>query len=186
MNVLRTADRDRSMTALVSFHDVPIRRAIAFAIRDIEKHGGRVAIFSANRTTVAIREHNRLFGTNLSGQQELIDAFNAGHGNPANPISLTSHCGFADATVAALLNSVANGLSMLRAGERIPYWAEGVDLSDRGKIEDPSRFLRVAHKLGYDFRQPYKTGGEQHHVILVKSPIHTLESRGQIAKERHA
>lgn len=122
MHTLRTQDRDRSMTALVSFHHVPMPRGIAFVIRDIETDGAPVEIFSADRTMDAIGEHNRQFGTKLSGQAALLAAFRAGRGNPANPPDRTSHCYRADTTVAAVLNSIDNGVERLSAGARLPWW----------------------------------------------------------------
>lgn len=176
------------MTNLVSFHDVPMPRGIAFAIDHIEDHGGRVAIFSADRTHSAINEHNKQFGTHLSSQESLIAAFEAGRGNPANPVDRTSHCYRADATIARLLTHYGH---TTRVGARIPWWAVGIDLADKrrdGTIERESvdHFLAVSHHLGYDFKQPYSSGSERHHVILVNSPISKLESWNVISENRHA
>lgn len=182
MHTLRTEDRDRSMNTLVSFHSVPMPRMLAFAIRDIEHHGAPVAIFSGDRTVAAIAEHNRQFGTHLSAQQALIDAFNAGHGNPANPLNRTSHCYFADDTVAALMRAHGHAC---QAGGRLPRYALGLDLSDKGKVEDTRRFLNIAHLLGYQFMAPYTSGSEKHHVVCVQDPIAVLEARNQISKIRH-
>jgi hypothetical protein len=54
----------------------------------------------------------------------------------------------------------------------------------QGKREDCREFLRVAHKLGYEFIQPYTSGSEQHHVVCVKSPVTTLEHWNVISKAR--
>lgn len=187
MHTLRKEDRDRSMANLVSFHDVPMPRMVAFTIDHVERHGGRVAIFSADRTRPAIAEHNRQFGTRLKSQEELIEAAKHG-GNPANPVDRTSHCYRADATIAALLTRSGHPT---REGGEIPRWAVGVDLADRrkdGTIEQESvdRFLAVARQLGYSFRQPYSSGSERHHVILVASPIARLEDWNVISENRHA
>lgn len=183
MHRLRVEDRDRAMTAIVSFHNVPMPRMVAFAIRDIESDGAPVDVFSADRTTKAIGQHNAQFGTNLSGQAALVALFRAGLGNPANSPNTTSHCYCADASVAALLSRYH---APTQAGRKIPVWAVGIDLADKGKVETVERFLTVAHRLGYRFMQPYASGSERHHVILVSSPIPVLERRNQIAKERHA
>lgn len=189
MHTLRKQDRDASMTSLVSFHGVPMRRGIAFAIDHIESHSAHVAIFSANRTVGAIAEHNRQFGTHLSAQQALIDAHARDPRLPAaNPISQTSHCGYADPTIAALLTLYGHAA---RSGRKIPWWAEGTDLADivggEIQIEDVHRFLAKAHELGYDFCQPYpNSGNEKHHVILVNSPIPRLEAWNVISKNRSA
>lgn len=183
MHTLRTVDRDRSMTNLVSFHGVPMPRMIAFAIRDIERNGAPVVVASADRTVAAIAEHNAQFGTRLHAQQFLFDHQGEPGFNPANPPSRTSHCYKADATIAALLSRW--GVPTV-AGGPIPRWALGVDLDDVGKHEDVTKFMSVAHRLGYVFAQPYSSGSERHHVILVQSPIRPLERRNQISHVRHA
>lgn len=186
MHTLRKQDRDAAMVNLVSFHEVPMPRGIAFCIDHIEDHGGRVAIFSADRTTAAVREHNEQFGTSLHGQQWLIDQYHAGKGNPANPIKQTSHCYHADTTIARLLTRYGHPTSTEGS---IPWWALGIDLADRrkdGTIEEESvdHFLKVAHELGYEFRQPYSSGSERHHVILVNSPVARLEAWNVISEDR--
>lgn len=185
MHTLRVQDRDASMVNLVSFHGVPMPRMLAFAIRDIENHGAPVDIFSADRTTAAIAEHNRQFGTHLSAQQALIDAHARDPRNhaAANPLDRTSHCYFADDTVAALMHTHGHPC---QAGDKLPRWALGLDLSDKGKIEDVRRFLNIAHLLGYRFYAPYMSGSEKHHVVCVSSVIPVLEARNQISKNRHA
>lgn len=183
MHTLRKQDRDNSMTNLVSFHDVPMPRGIAFAIDHIEHHGASVAIFSADRTVAAVNEHNRQFGTHLHSQQYAIDHQGEPGWSAANPINRTSHCYYADQTVARLLTHYGH---TTRTGQKIPWWALGIDLADRGKSEDVSHFLSVAKKLHYDFRQPYSSGTERHHVILVNSPIASLENWNVISEVRHA
>lgn len=183
MHTLRTDDRDRSMEAVVSFHGVPMPRGVAFALRDIETDGAPISVFSADRTTGAIAEHNKQFGTHLSAQQHLVDLARQGRGNPANPPSRSSHCYCADATIANLLARAGRATSI---GGRIPWWAIGLDIADRGKVEDVSTFMRVARRLGYQFRQPYAAGSERHHVILVESPITVLEARNQISRNRRS
>lgn len=176
MHTLRKVDRDNSMQAYVSFQGVPMRRGQAFAIDHIERRGAKVDIFSACRRDKIIAEHNRQFGTHLHGQQFLFDHQGEPGFNPANPPNKTSHCGFADATIGALLR--------VPVGGELPWYAEGIDLCDRGKVEDVSNFLAVARGLGYHFVQPYRSGSERHHVILVESPIPVLERWSVISKDR--
>jgi hypothetical protein len=182
VHTLRKQDRDGSMTSLVSFHGVPIPRGLAFAIWHIEEHGAPVSIFSADRTVKAITDHNAQFGTQLHAQQFLFDNQNKPGFNPANPPARTSHCYFADGNP-AYKNSKGQ---IVAPGGRIPWYSVGIDLADKGKTEDCRHFLTVAHKLGYEFIQPYKVGSEQHHVIAVKSPVATLEHWNVISKERQA
>lgn len=170
------------MTVPVSFHLVPMFRGIAFAIDHIEDHGAKVAIFSADRRVSVLAEHNKQFGTHLKSQAQLIRDYQNGNGNPANPINRTSHCLYADASVAALLTRYGHPT---RIGGKIPWWALGIDLADKGKSEDVSAFLSKAHHLGYDFKQPYpRSSGERHHVILVNSPIPRLEAWNVISEDR--
>jgi len=170
------------MTNIVSFHMVPMPRALAFAIWHIEKHGAPVIVDSADRTVKMVTEHNKQFGTQLSIQQYLFDNQHKPGFNPANPPELTSHCYFADGNP-AYKNSRGQ---IIAPGARIPWYSLGIDLHDKGKVEDCRQFLAVAHKLGYEFIQPYSSGAEQHHVIAVKSPIATLEHWNVISKDRSA
>lgn len=176
MHTLRTQDRDNKMAVTISYEKVPMFRGIAFALHHIEKHGGHVDIFSADRRSDIVAEHNRQFGTHLHSQQYAIDHQGQPGWSAANPINRTSHCLYADATIGKLLG--------VRAGARIPWWALGIDLADRGKQEDVSHFLTVAESLGYHFKQPYSSGSERHHVILTRSPIATLERWNVISKHR--
>jgi hypothetical protein len=182
MKKLRTADRGASMTVIVSFHDVPMPRGLAFAISHIEQHGAPVSIYSADRTVAAIAEHNAEFGTNLHAQQYLFDNQGKPGFNPANPPNRTSHCYFADGNPAYKTPAGA----AIAPGGAIPWYSLGVDLSDVGKVEIVTQFLKVAHSLGYQFVQPYPSGSEQHHVVSVKSPIPTLEHWKVIATNRTA
>jgi hypothetical protein len=182
MKKLSTDDRAASMTEVVSFHDVPMPRGLAFAISHIERHGAPVSIFSADRTVGAIAAHNKQFGTALHAQQFLFDNQGKPGFNPANPPSRTSHCYFADGNPAY---KSTKG-QIIAPGGRIPWYSLGIDVSDVGKVEEVGRFLKVAHELGYEFVQPYSSGSERHHVISVKSPIATLEHWNVIAKNRKA
>lgn len=175
MHTLRKQDRDASMTNLVSFHGVPMPRGLAFAIDHIERHGGKVDIFSADRTVAAVAEHNRQFGTNLHAQQYLYDNQHRPGFNPANPPNRTSHAYYSDG------NPAYGGR---KAGARLPWYMLGIDLADDGRSEDVSRFLRVARRLGYHVTQPYASGSERHHIIFTQSPVENLERWNVISKNR--
>lgn len=168
------------MTNLVSFHNIPMPRGLAFSINHIEEHGAKVAIFSADRTVAAIAEHNRQFGTHLHSQAYLINLAARGLGNPANPISQTSHCYFADGNPAYRTPTD----KVIRPGGKLPWYMLGIDLSDWGKYEDVSRFRATARRLGYHVTQPYASGTEHHHIIFTKSPIANLERWHVISENR--
>jgi hypothetical protein len=183
MNILRTQDRDAPMTHFVSFHRVPMYRGTAFALHHIEDHGARLDIFSACRLDTVIKEHNREFHTHLMGQAQLVHLAAIGEGNPANPVNQTSHCGYADNVIHNLL--ARHGVN-IGVGGQLPWWAWGLDIADHGKFEDVSKFLTVSKRLGYKFVQPYPSGSERHHVIMVESPIANLERWNVISKNRSA
>lgn len=182
MHTLRLQDRDMPMTNMVSYKLVPMHRGLAFALYHMNKHGAPVDIFSACRIDKVIAEHNEQFHTNLHGQQYLYDHQHEAGFNPANPPSQTSHCLHADSYVKAALAEFGVHVEV---GGAIPWHALGLDLSDKGKSEDVSHFLSVAHHLGYEVVQPYKNAAqEKHHVIFVASPIPTLERWNVISKKR--
>lgn len=175
MNRFATADRAASMTHTVSYELVPMFRGLAFVLYHCARHGADVDVFSADRRDDVVREHNREFGTSLSGQQHLVDLWRAGKGNPANSPATTSHCLRSDG------NKAYGGRP---AGAEIPWYMLGLDISDHGKQEDVGHFLQVAHRLGYEVVQPYPVGSEQHHVVFTTSPVPVLERWNVIAEDR--
>src|SRR4051795_3807159 len=90
------------MTHTVSFHRVPMPRGLAFVNWHIEHHGGLMFVWSVDRRDRIIAEHNRQFGTNLHGQQWLIDAHarDPKRYAAANRVDRTSHCLYADGNAA--------------------------------------------------------------------------------------
>lgn len=182
-------DRNRSMINVVSFHDVPMPRGVAFMLNHIEEHGGKMYIWSADRRDAIIAEHNKQFGTNLHGQQWLVDMYARFPGNyaPANSPQTTSHCYRSDGNV----HYRDSRGRYIRSGDRIPWYMVGLDVEDKNDNDgrtgnDVDRILRVGHNLGYDLVRPYLVGSEGHHIICTESPIKTLENWNVIAKERHA
>ena len=170
-------NRDLPLLHTVNFHDVPIFRGLALCIADVEAHGAPVAIFSADRRDATIKRFNRKYGTNLHGQQYLYDNQGRPGFNPANSPSTTSHCLRADGN-AFYRNSRHR---VYAPGARMPWHLLGIDLSDKGKSENVSRFLHVAHMRGYHFGQPYPVGGERHHVVCATSPVTALVHNKVIA-----
>jgi hypothetical protein len=180
MHTLRIQDRDNSMTVTISYENVPMFRGLAFALRDIQNNGAPVSIFSADRRDAVVRAHNKQFGTQIHSQEYAV----AHQGQPgwsaANPVNRSSHCLRSDGNP-VYRNSRGQSIA---PGGRLPWYELGIDMADQGKAEDVSRFLKVAHRLGYHFVQPYSSGSEKHHVVCVHSPIPTLEHRNQISKDR--
>lgn len=177
MHTFTTAHRAEAMSHTVSYKRVPIFRGLAFALYHVDKHGGRIDLHSADRRHKEISEHNRQFGTTLSTQIELerLHAEDPAHHAPANSSFTSSHC----------LRSDGNAAYQGRvSGESIPWFQLGLDLDDHGKVEDPSHFIAVARRLGYELEQPYRAGSELHHVVFTASPVPVLERWNVISKER--
>lgn len=179
MHKFTTRHRDEKMTNIVSYQRVPIPRGLAFALYHIQKHGGGVDLFSADRTPRVIEDHNAQFGTHLSSQQRLVDLWRAGKGNPANSPSTTSHCYRSDGNGAYKVDG-----KQIPSGGTLPWYMLGLDIADVGEFENVDEFMAAARKLGYKVKQPYPVGGERHHVIFTESPIATLERANVISKNR--
>lgn len=175
MHTFTTAHRAEAMTHTVSYQHVPMFRGLAFALYHCGKHDAPVDVFSADRRQTVIEAHNHEFGTTLRSQPELVALWKAGKGNPANSPDTTSHCLRSDG------NSAYHGRP---AGAELPWFMLGLDISDHGKVENVTQFLKVARELGYDVVQPYPVGGERHHVVFTSSPIPVLEHWNVIAKDR--
>ena len=178
MKRFNARNRAHSMTVTVSFHDVPMPRGLAFAIRHIETRT-KVAIFSADRRDKIIAEHNKAFGTNLHGQAWLVAAHarDPAHFAPANSPATTSHCYHSDGNPAYRYQ---NG-EQIPSGGPLPWFMVGLDIADA----HVTAFLHAARQLRYAFIQPYASGRERHHVVCRDSPIHALEQNNQISKNRH-
>lgn len=180
MRAFEISQRDNLMTPVVSYRGVaPVPRGIAFALYHIERHGGMIDLFSGDRTPSVVKDHNKSFHTNLHSQLYLYtNQWRKGF-NPANSPLKTSHCYKSDGNPAYRVNG-----KQIRSMGSLPWYMLGLDLADKGKYQDVSHFLQVAHRLGYKVVQPYKTGSELHHVNFVESPIPVLEKYSVISKQR--
>lgn len=93
-------------------------------------------------------------------QQELWDCFQAHRPgcNPANPPGLSTHEGFNDGAA----------YSQWRRGQRIPWWATGIDI-------DPSKvpaFIAAAKRHGWVVARTYPSSTrEAQHVNFRKPPV---------------
>lgn len=171
-------DRAAPMLHIVSYHNVPMPRGNAYAVWACEQRGAKVDVYSCVRVDAVIAEHNRLFHTNLHGQQYLIDmhAKDPAHFAAANPLKQTSHCFYSD----------GHAFYGVPAGHPIPYLMVGMDLDDHGKYEDNTHFAGVAHGLGLQWVGLYKVGNERHHGSFGPNLIPVLEHHGIIDRNRHA
>lgn len=178
--------RRLAMNHTVSFHDVPMPRGLAFVLYDVERHGGAMFVWSVDRRIKQITAHNREFGTHLHAQQALIDAHarDPVHNAAANPVDRTSHCLRADGNPAY---RDSRG-KIITPGGHLRWWQIGGDYEDNDQDgrrgNDVNRILKISHELGYAFVQPYRSGSEGHHLVLVHDPIPVLERRHVIATNR--
>lgn len=175
-------DRHAPLLHVVSFHGVPLWRVQAYVLWVCEHHGARISVASGIRVDSIIAAHNHQYGTNLHGQQYAIDHQGQPGWSAANPLNKTSHCGYSDGSP-CYRDSRGR---QIPATARIPKFMWGIDVDDLGKIEDNSHLLHVAHGLGFDLLAPYHSGSERHHLINGRNPVHILEARNVISKDRHS
>lgn len=139
---------------VVTYRGIPLYRCQAWALELVDWHGIVPRIISGIRDDDVIAAHNRQFGTNLHGQQWLINAHarDPRHFSPANSPRTTSHCGYADG------NRVYG-----RAGTRIPKIKTGIDALNN---ETAGRIVRTLNAIHIPAALPYRSGSELHHFSL--------------------
>lgn len=142
----------RKAYGIVSYRGVPVYRCQAWLL-ELVKHrkGVEPVILSGIRDDPVIAEHNRKYGTNLHGQQWLVNAHARDplHFASANSTYTTSHCHHAD-------GNVVYGPS----GSNIPLVMNGIDALDNSTA---ARIRAAANALGFRVALPYNTGSELHH-----------------------
>ena len=74
MTAFSKANRDKPLMHTVAYEGVPMFRGLGLALDHAEKHGAKFAIFSADRRDRVLARFNKAHGTNLHGQQFLVDA----------------------------------------------------------------------------------------------------------------
>jgi hypothetical protein len=84
-------------------------------------------------------------------QRELYEAFQAGHGLPANPPDRGTHILLGDGTVGVL-------------HAKLPFWRLGIDSDFTPELID------VARGHGWRLYRPYNTSSEYHHVNFAEPP----------------
>jgi hypothetical protein len=168
-------DKSAPLDHVVSYRrHVPLERGLCYCIYLVGKHGFEPDLLSASRDMDDIAAHNRGYGTNLHGQQWLIDAHarDPQHFAPANSVDTTSHCLHSDGNSHYRVNG-----KQIPARGRLPWYMRGIDM---GTNAQASKFCQKAREVGLVFVQPYNTGSELHHVVCVVSPYHALVDRGII------
>jgi hypothetical protein len=145
---------------VVTYRDIPLYRCQAWALELADHAGVEPVIISGIRDDAVINQHNRQFGTNLHGQQYLVNLWRAGRGNPANSPQTTSHCGFSDGS--GFYGRYAP------AGRRLPKIVNGIDAVNNAKAAE---IVRVLNRLGFPAALPYNSGSELHHFSLAPKHI---------------
>src|SRR3712207_375687 len=92
MTAFTQANHAKPLWKTVSFHDVPMFRALALALDHAQDKGAVFAIYSADRRDGVLARFNARHGTNLHGQQYLYSHQHQAGFYPANSPATTSHC----------------------------------------------------------------------------------------------
>ncbi len=165
-------NRTGPLWATVSYHDVPMFRALALALDHAQEDGAQFAIWSADRRDDVLTVFNTQNGTNLHGQQFLFDHQKDPGFFPANRPDTSSHCLFADGNPAYRV-----GAKLIPVGGALPKFFLGIDASDLGpgaKPNDCSILIGHLERLGYHVTRPYHSGAEAHHFVFSSDPTPVL------------
>jgi hypothetical protein len=157
--VAKRVARRHGLGHIVVFDGVPMAIGQKLFLIDCARNGWDGTAVSVDRRdnphTTAL-----LHRLGLHTQEELIAL-----GYPANPVRLSSHCGYSD------------GVSypgIAPEGHLPDTWMLGIDVTEWDSL------LAVAKRLGYDLVQPYPASDEAHHVNLRKDPRRRLTQRGLV------
>jgi hypothetical protein len=155
-----------SLGHIVVFDGVPCSVAAKLVLIDCARHGWDGVLVSCDRRdnphTAAL-----LHRLGLHTQEEIIRLHAEGvpgYG-PANPVNLSSHCGYSD------------GISypdIPRYGRLPKTWMLGMDATFMSEL------VQVANAVGYWLVQPYDSGSEEHHGNLRRDPKVRLIQRGLV------
>jgi hypothetical protein len=151
---------------VVTYRGIPLYRCQAWALELVDHAGVTPRIISGIRDDAVIAAHNRQFGTNLHGQQYLVNLAASGRGNPANPVNQTSHCDFSD-------GSTIYGHYAPKYG-RLPKVVNGIDALDNATA---GRIVAKLNQLGFPASLPYSSGSELHHFSLTPNHVNDYVKR---------
>lgn len=157
--IAKRVARRHHLGRIVVFDGVPMTVGQKLFLIDCAKHGWHGVAVSVDRRDNPETER-LLHRLGLHTQQELIDL-----GYPANPVKLSSHCGYSD------------GVSypdIPRYGRLPRSWMLGMDVTEWDEL------LNVANALGYYLVQPYPASNEAHHVNLRRDPRQRLKQRSLV------
>lgn len=157
--IAKRVARRHSLDRIVLLDGVPCTVGQKLFLLHCRKRGWDGVLVSCDRRENP-RTRHLLHSLGLHTQVELIAL-----GFPANPVSLSSHCGYSDGA----------SYPDIPAGGRLPHlWMLGLDVTAWDNL------LRIAHSAGYNLVQPYPASNEEHHVNLRSDPKAALIRWGRV------
>lgn len=157
--IAKRVARRHNLDHIVILDGVPCTVGQKLFLLHCRQHGWDGVLVSCDRRE---NPHTRklLHSLGLHTQVELIAL-----GYPANPVDLSSHCGYSDGA----------SYPSIPPRHRLPHlWQLGLDVTSWDSL------LRIARTLGYSLVQPYPAGDEEHHVNLRRDPKPTLIRWGRV------
>ena len=158
--IAKVVARRHGLNHIVILDGAPCTLGQKLFLLDCRRHGGWDGVLVSCDRRENSRTRRLLHRLGLHTQVELIEL-----GYPANPVDLSSHCGYSD------------GISepSIKREHRFPkdkLWMLGMDVTLWDSL------LAGARRLGYELAQPYPAGDEEHHVNLRRNPKKRLIERG--------
>lgn len=157
----RIVAKRHGLNRIVILDGAPCTLGQKLFLLDCRRHGWDGVLVSGDRRENP-RTRRLLHRLGLHTQTELIEL-----GYPANPVTLSSHCGYSD------------GVSQPSVPREHPFgekrlWMLGLDISFWDSL------LAIAHELRYSLAQPYPASNEEHHCNLRANPKRRLIERGLV------
>lgn|GEM_PF-5379267 len=162
LRIGKVVERRHGLSHIVILDGAPCALGQKLFLLDCRRHGGWQGVLVSGDRRENSRTRRLLHRLGLHTQTELIAL-----GYPANPITLSSHCGYSD------------GVSEPSVGREKRFshdelWMLGMDVTLWDAL------LVAARRLRYSLVQPYPASNEEHHVNLRKDPKHRLIERGLV------
>lgn len=153
--IAKTVAKRHGLNHIVILDGAPCTVGQKLVLLDCRKHDWEGVLVSGDR-----RENPRtralLHRLGLHTQTELIAL-----GYPANPVNLSSHCGYSDGVSEPTV-------ARYGAFRKDQLWMLGLDVTLWDSL------LAIARRRGYSLAQPYPASDEEHHVNLRADPKREL------------
>lgn len=155
--IVKRVARRHGLGHVVVFDGVPCTVVAKLVLVDCARHGWEGVLVSSDRRDNPHTER-LLHRLGLHTQREIIELHARGVPGfgPADPVELSSHCGYSD----------GESYPEIPAGGILPHpeFELGRDVTDWDQL------LEVSERRGYDMRQPYDSGDEEHHLNEMSDP----------------